>query len=181
MQPAVRQAKEREAGEIARVFIDSMRSTHQGHLPASLLDFSYEESEQNWKRSLQGIALDEQNSECIYIATGRDGRIAGVAMGGPVRGEHPLYAGELYILYLLPAHQRQGLGRALMRAVAQHLAGCGMQGLLVRVLASNEPARNFYTAMGGKSILEEEVEQEGVVLNLVGYAWADTEPLQHGL
>ncbi len=92
-----------------------------------------------------------------------------------------LSAGELYILYILPAHQRQELGLALRRAVAQHLAGYDIQGLLVQVRASNEPARGFYTDMGSRLILQEDIEQRGVVLKLVCYAWVDTEPLQRGL
>jgi len=31
------------------------------------------------------------------------GDLIGLAMGGPERSSHPLYLGELYVLYLLPA------------------------------------------------------------------------------
>ena len=153
---------------------------HRDHVPAaSLLDFSYEESERNWARSLSEIQAAGQaaSRECIYVAEDPGGQVVGLAMGGPERTGHPLYTGEIYVLYLLPAFQRQGLGRRLVRAVAHHLASHHMRGLLIRVLRANAPARAFYESLGGQLVLQEQIEEDGVVLDQVAYGWPDLNDL----
>src|SRR4051794_13563546 len=118
----LREAQERDAPALARVIVDSYRHAHRDHIPAALLDqFTYEESERNWRRTLSEIATATDSPERIYVAETPDGQVVGVAMGGPERSGHPLYTGEVYVLYLLPAVQRQGLGRRLMATVAGHL------------------------------------------------------------
>ena len=47
-----------------------------------------------------------------------------------------------------------------------------MNGLLIRVLSANQAARNFYEALGGELVIHEVIEEEGVVLDQVGYDWA---------
>ena len=120
------------------------------------------------------------NKECIYVAERTDGQmveIIGVAMGGPERTADPDYQGEIYVLALSPAYQRQGLGRMLVRTVAEQLYSYHMNGLLIRVLSANQAARKFYEALGGELVLHEEIEEEGVVLDQVGYGWADVNSL----
>jgi ribosomal protein S18 acetylase RimI-like enzyme len=87
-----------------------------------------------------------------------------VSMGGPERSNHPLYTGEIYVLYLLPAYQRQGIGRQLTISVVERLVEQEMDSLLIRVLQTNAPAHRFYEALGGQLVPEvEEAER-----NLVG-------------
>ena len=178
LQVLVRPAKEDDARGIARAFVDTFLSAYRDLGPASLLQFSYEDSERNWRRSIHDIQVnaDSENSkECIYVAERTHGRtveIVGVAMGGPERTANPDYQGEVYVLALLPAYQRQGLGRILVRTVAEQLHGYHMNGLLIRVLSANQAARNFYEALGGELVIHEVIEEEGVVLDQVGYDWA---------
>ena len=183
MQILVRTARESDAQGIAHAFVDSMLSAYRDLGPASLLQFSYEDSERNWRRSIHDIQVDAENDnskECIYVAEHTHGQtveIVGVAMGGPERTAHPDYQGEVYVLALLPAYQRQGLGRLLVRTVAEQLHSYHMNGLMIRVLSANQAARKFYEAMGGELVLHEEIEEEGVVLDQVGYGWADVSSL----
>jgi ribosomal protein S18 acetylase RimI-like enzyme len=183
LQVLVRPAKEEDARGIARAFVDTFLSAYRDLGPASLLQFSYEDSERNWRRSIHDIQVDAENEnskECIYIAERTHERtveIVGVAMGGPERTAHPDYQGEVYVVALLPAYQRQGLGRILVRAVAEQLYSYHMNGLLIRVLSDNQAARNFYGALGGELVLHEVIEEEGVVLDQVGYGWADVNSL----
>src|SRR5690242_8988579 len=168
------EAQERDAPALARVIVDSYRSAHRDHIPAALLEqFTYAESERNWRRTLGEIAAAADSLERIYVAEDPGGQVVGVAMGGPERNDHPRYHGEVYILYLLPAVQRQGLGRRLMAAVAGHLLAHEMPSLLVRVLRDNAPARRFYEALGGQLVLEEQIEEDGFVLEQVAYGWSD--------
>ena len=170
----IREAHERDAPALARVLIDSRRSAHRDHMPAeSLLRLSYEESARNWARKLQEISASALSRERIFLAETDAGEPVGVAMGGPERTNHPRYAGEVYILYLLPAYHRQGLGRLLTQAVVTWLIQSGMPSFLIRVLKANLPARGFYEALGGQLVLEEQIEEDGAVLDQVAYGWTD--------
>lgn len=158
----IRAAHERDAPALARVFIGSRRSAHRDHIPeTSLLRISYEESERNWTRKLQEIRASAQSRERIFLAETDTGEPVGVAMGGPERTNHPRYAGEVYILYLLPAYQRQGIGRLLTQAVVAWLIQSGMPSFLIRVLKANTPARGFYEALGGSSSWKSTLRKTG--------------------
>ena len=87
-------------------------------------------------------------------------------------GRYPEYEGELYAAYLRE-HQRKGLGRQLLGAVAEGLAAKGRHSLLAWVLAEN-PSRLFYEAVGGKLLGSQEIEIGGVTLEEVAYGWDDT-------
>ena len=52
---------------------------------------------------------------------------------------------ELAWLYVDPAHQRRGIGRALVRYAVSQCAG---QPMSVEVLCGNEPARQLYASEG---------------------------------
>jgi hypothetical protein len=49
----------------------------------------------------------------------------------------------------------------------------GMPSFLIRVLKANIPARSFYQALGGQLVLEEQIEEDGAVLDQVAYGWTD--------
>ena len=98
--------------------------------------------------------------------------------GGPERTNHPRYAGEVYILYLLPAYHRQGIGRLLTQAVVAWLIQSGMPSFLIRVLKANTSARGFYEVLGGQLVLEEQIEEDGAVLDQVAYGWTDASSVQ---
>ena len=171
----VRKAQESDATALAHVLVDSMRSAHRDQVPeASLMKLTYEESERNWARALREINEAAESEEWIFIAEDDAENPVGVAMCGPERNSHPLYAGEVYVLYVLPAYHRQGIGRRLLEAVVGQLIRQEMPSLLIRVLKANAPARRFYEVLGGQLVLEEQqVEEDGTVLDLVAYGWTD--------
>jgi len=82
--------------------------------------------------------------------------------------------GEVHVLYVDPHHQRRGVGRALLEAVAGRLAARGRRRLLVGVLAANAPARRFYEATGGRLLGQRSIEDDGGVLDEAVYVWEDT-------
>lgn len=55
---------------------------------------------------------------------------------------------ELLTLAVAPEKRRQGLGRALVTAVAANARGLGAAALFLEVAATNTPARNLYSACG---------------------------------
>lgn len=178
----IREAELRDAAAMARVSVDSYRAAHRHQIPeASLMQFTYEESEGNWARAIRELSEADERQEYIYVADDENGLVIGVVMGGPERSHHPLYTGEVYFLYLLPAYQRRDIGRKLTIGVVERLVEQGLSSLLIRLLKANAPARRFYEALGGQLVpdVEEQMEERGAVLNLVAYGWRDASELQH--
>jgi RimJ/RimL family protein N-acetyltransferase len=77
-----------------------------------------------------------------------DGDIAGFV--GVGRSRDPDADGELYVIYVDPAHWRSGVGRELMRAGEQRMHELGYRRVVLWVLDDNPRARRFYEAAGWK-------------------------------
>jgi GNAT superfamily N-acetyltransferase len=134
---------------------------------------SYEGFEARWR----GWTGQPGGPGIFYVAELRSGRMVGFASGGPRREErYPEYEGELYAAYLLREHQRKGLGRRLIGAVAEGLAAMGKRSMLAWVLAKN-PSRPFYEALGGKLLGSQGIGIGGVALEEVAYGWDDVRVL----
>ena len=168
-QTLIREARRADAPQIARVHVDSWRTTYSGIVPADFLaKMSYEDFEARWSDWLTA-----GGSVVVYVAESPRGRIFGFASGGPQsEGRYPEYEGELYTAYLLREHQRRGLGRRLIGAVAEGLAAEGRRSMLAWVLAEN-PSRLFYEAIGAKLLGSQVIEIGEVALEEVAYAWND--------
>jgi GNAT superfamily N-acetyltransferase len=174
MEPAqVREARQEDAAAIARVHVDSWRTSYRGIVPEGFLSgLSYEDFEGRW----QGRLRDVGDPRWAYrVAELPSGRIVGFASGGPRQeSAYADYGGELYTLYLLREHQGAGMGRRLFSSVARGLAEGGITSLLAWVLARN-PSRRFYEAVGGKLLGSQEIEIGGARLEEVAYGWPDIE------
>ncbi|MCL6454130.1 MAG: GNAT family N-acetyltransferase [Alicyclobacillus sp.] len=165
----IRRATPADAAAVARVHVDSWRTTYRGIVPNDFLDgMSYEASAARWQRLFAAGDPDY----AMFVATVGDGTVIGFANGGHIRTADPEFSGELYALYLLATHQRQGIGAQLWQAVANHLVRRGMDSLLVWVLAENSACR-FYEAMGGQPMREAEAEIGGKRLREIGYGWRE--------
>jgi GNAT superfamily N-acetyltransferase len=166
----VRKARQEDATAIARVHVDSWRTTYRGIVPDGFLaEMSYEDFEDRWREWLRNIG-----EPCwVYrVAELPSGQIVGFASGGPRQGPpYTDYAGELYTLYLLREHRRAGIGQGLFGSVAHGLAEGGTYSLLAWVLARN-PSRHFYEAVGGELLGSQEIEIGGARLEEVAYGWA---------
>lgn len=162
----VREATIADAPGIARVHIDSWRTTYKGIVPQRIIDsFTYEAREELWRR-----ALSPDNATFVYVAEDADGQIVGFASGGPARQDAPKHESELYAIYLLQEHQGRGIGRQLFDAVVRTLVDRGMRSMAIWVLADNL-ACGFYEAMGGRKVYERQEEADDVVLDEIGYGW----------
>ncbi len=168
---AIRRAEPADAAGIARVHVDSWRTSYQGIVPADYLaGLSYERWQQRWDDILTGT----DGGEVVYVAEDESGQIVGFAAGGPERNGDPVYRGKLHAIYILAGYQGRGTSRRLMGAVAADLAAAGIHALRLWVLAENAPARRFYAALGGVPLREKTVDLGGVPVVEVAYGWADT-------
>jgi len=169
----IREAVLADAAAIARVHVDSWRTTYQGIVPDGYLaSLSYEQREHVWQGNLSAVRAEE----FVYVAQDDGDRVVGFASGGPQNSGDAEYAGELYAIYLLASYQGQGIGRQLVMAVTRRLLQADLPSMLVWVLASN-PSRSFYEALGGKELYEKPITIGGASLVEVAYGWPDLSAL----
>jgi GNAT superfamily N-acetyltransferase len=163
----IREATIEDIPGIARVHVDSWRTTYKGIVPQRIIDsFTYEQREALWRRYIPG------NASFVYVAD-VGGEVVGFASGGPARQEEaPDHAGQLYAIYLLQEHQGKGIGRRLFDAVVRELVRRGLYSMAIWVIAEN-PACGFYEAMGGSKVYERLEEADDKMLLEIGYGWDD--------
>lgn len=174
----IREASPSDAAAIAKVHVDSWRTTYAGILPSEFLaSLSYAGRERLWSEVLS--IYKERNS--VYVAEDESGAIIGFASGGAEREGDAAYSGELYAIYLPESQQRRGIGRRLTVAVARRLLERGFDSMLLWVLADN-PACEFYEALGAKRIREKITAVGGVEVVEAAYGWRNLRELveSHG-
>ena len=169
----IRLAQPTDAAALARVHVDTWRTAYPGIVPDEhLASLSYEARAKRWEETLSTT----DGPGFVYVAQDDSGHVVGFATGGPERSGDPIYRGELYAIYLLPSHQRKGIGRHLVAAVANRLMQMGFHSMLIWVLTQN-PSRKFYEALGGLPVREKEIVIGGATLTEVAYGWPDIRPL----
>jgi GNAT superfamily N-acetyltransferase len=137
-----------------------------------LASLSYEARAKRWEETLSTT----EGPGFVYVAQDDSGNVVGFATGGPERSGDPIYRGELYAIYLLPSHQRKGIGRHLVAIVVNRLMQMGFDSMLIWVLTQN-PSRKFYEALGGQPVREKEIVIGGATLTEVAYGWPDIRAL----
>ncbi len=105
------------------------------------------------------------------------GAIIGFGSSGPQPDASLPCSGEIRALYVLRTAQRQGVGRALMAAVARDLLAQGHASASLWVLEGNVPARRFYEALGGRELARREQQREGFSAVGIAYGWPDLNAL----
>lgn len=169
----VRLATPDDADAIERVRTDTWRAAYRGHMPDAVLDgLSYDGAR---RRALM-VAMPHERF-ALVAEHGRE--VVGFCLGGPARVSDGERRGEVYAIYVLPAHQGHGHGAALLRAGARELAERDLGGMIVWVLRENSAARRFYERMGGRYLAGADTmrEIEGATVTESAYVWDDLAPL----
>lgn len=177
----IRPAYPADAATIARIHVDTWRSTYAGMIPdKTLVGMSVERHQRQWTRQLLGRRGDEftlvaQDARHGIVGFGSAGRSRGPAALGQGRGQGPgLYDGEVFTLYVQPDCQGAGIGRRLLKDLFEGLRKRGMNSAVIWVLAMN-PSRFFYEAMGGARAAGREERLWGELLPEYAYGWATLE------
>lgn len=169
----IRPAVESDIQSIAEVHVASWHSTYVGIVPQSVLDhLSVAQRMKSWSATV----LRPVPQSSVMVAEDDSGQVVGFVAYGRERQGRGEFDGEVFAIYLLPAVQRRGLGRALIRAAARELQALNMGSLLLWVLADN-PACHFYAALGGELVDETTIRLGGAELREVAYGWHDLMPL----
>jgi ribosomal protein S18 acetylase RimI-like enzyme len=176
---SIREARPEDAPRMARVRIDTWRDAYRGIVPDDYLDSMSYEATENFLRQ---VLWENNRGSFAFVAEDAAGEVVGIAIAGAVLGaKEEVYRGEIYILYVLPSHQRQGHGRGLVRACALGLVQRGLTPIMLWTFAENV-ARGFYEALGGVVVHSKEEDMGGKRVIEVAYGWLDPNPLYtHGL
>jgi len=131
---AIRFARPGDAGQIARIDIESWADAYGRIMPRE-----YIERRRLVRRAATWHhALDR--GEAVLVAQA-DRRLVGFgALQGP----------EISMLYLLPTYQGRGIGRLLFRRLLEEIRDAGHDAAHLWVLVNNHRARRFYAANGGR-------------------------------
>jgi ribosomal protein S18 acetylase RimI-like enzyme len=171
----IRRATIDDATALARVHVDTWRTTYRGMVPDDYLaSLSYEKRTARCTEQIQATLAG--NFE-IIVAENEDGQIVGFVDGGPNREDDPIYKGELYAIYILQAYQGRGIGKRLVPPLAKSLMAMGLDTMLLWVLTENTLARRFYESLGGRYVRTSMWEVGGVSIEEVAYGWLDIRSL----
>jgi ribosomal protein S18 acetylase RimI-like enzyme len=165
----IREARVEDAAGIARVHVDSWRSTYAGIVPDTYLaNISYERRERRWCDILGNTPSNQYH----FVAVNDEGYVVGFVSGGSERNADPMYQAELYSIYLLQEYQGQGIGRQLTYKLVEKFLQSGITSMLLWVFVDN-PACRFYEALGGQRLRVEQADFDGVMVAEVAYGWLD--------
>ncbi len=171
----IREAREEDVFGMAKVRVDTWRVAYKEIMPDDLLEnLSYQATAERWRKAFWE---DKDPNVAVFVAENEQSEIIGIAICGLESNQDPIYQGEIYVLYVLPEYQRQGIGRRLVASCAEYLIQqLRVKTMLIWVLADN-PYRRFYESLGGKVIQEKTKEFGGKMLSEVGYGWEEISEL----
>lgn len=172
----IRAATPADAAGIARVHVDSWRTTYPGIVPDDYLArMSYKSREQFWGRVLSHQS-ERYDRVIAYVATTTAGEIIGFASTQlPAAPEEPA---DLNTIYLVQAWQRRCIGTRLVIEIVRQLIAAGQHSLLVWVAMNNQGGRRFYEALGGQLAESRQVTFGELTLDEVAYRWPDLASLE---
>jgi ribosomal protein S18 acetylase RimI-like enzyme len=160
----IRRAKSVDATAVATVHDESWRAAYQGIIPGTELDKLINRRGPDWWDS-----AIRKGSRIALLQFGD--QIAGYSNYGRNRARSLSYDGEVYELYLRPEFQGLGFGRRLFTAARKDLTQSGLKTMVVWALSDNEPAVEFYRALGGRAVARSSERFGSKVLDKVAYAW----------
>ena len=165
----IRKAKMDDAAGIAKVHVDSWRTTYKGMMPQSFLDrLSYDERTALWEKNM----ADATNE--IYVAENENGQIIGFVTGGKRAENTEAGATDLTAIYLLEEWQGLGVGKQLLKQIMSCFQEQGFRKVYVDVLAANK-TRHFYQYYGAEYVKNVQFEMDGETIDEELYVWNSVE------
>src|ERR687883_271853 len=141
----VRPAKAADATAVASTHDEAWRSAYQGIIPGAELEKLINRRGPQWWDS--AIRKGSRVSVLVF-----GDKVAGYANYGRNRARSLHFDGEIYELYLRPEFQGLGFGRRLFNAARRDLLQSGLKSMVIWALSDNDPATEFYRALGGRMV-----------------------------
>ena len=163
----IRSSQKDDMPAMSRVYVQTWQDTYLGVVPYGYL---YAMSAPQLE---QGFLNEQQSRQVISYVAEDAGGVTGFISGGYERQGDNIYNGEIYALYVLKNHQRQGTGTKLVSALATQLNHFGIYSMLVWVLEHN-PYRRFYEKLNGIYLRNYRMPFAGAVIDVAAYGWLDT-------
>jgi len=132
-----------DARRVAEIHVRTWQAAYVGIVPDEYLaSLSVEKREAMWRE-----AIDKQLPELLLARV--DGDVAGwVSFDASRDKDAAPGTGEIWALYVDPAHWAGGIGRALLQRARERLDERGFASISLWVLAANTRAIRFYEAAG---------------------------------
>ena len=164
----VRQGRPDDMEQIAAIKVDNWRDTYASLLPPTVLaefvDLDHARAE---------LRASTARPDAIFlVADDAGGVVTGFALAYLEHGPNPW----LESLHVATAVRGQGVGTALLKALAGILAANGYRTLSLGVIKGNEGAGRLYRRLGAKLLAIEPTQWAAGVDHEV-YHWADLAPL----
>ena len=142
----VRRATPEDAERVGEIKVLGWRAAYAGLLPdATLNALSAADQAERFRAR---IADSATAGSPIVRVTELEGEVVGYVNSGPYRWDELPGFGEIYALYVDPAHWGAGAGRQLMAAAELDLARQGFADAALWVLEANSAGRRFYEHVG---------------------------------
>jgi ribosomal protein S18 acetylase RimI-like enzyme len=162
----VRPAKAADAAAVASTHDEAWRSAYQGIIPGAELEKLINRRGPQWWDS--AIRKGSRVSVLVF-----GDKVAGYANYGRNRARSLHFEGEIYELYLRPEFQGLGFGRRLFTAARRDLVQSGLKSMVIWALSDNDPATEFYRALGGRMVARSSEKFGPKSLDKVAFAWTN--------
>lgn len=140
-----RHATIEDAAGIADIHVRTWQSTYRGLLPEdALAAMTPEQRLPIWVR----IFSNPNSPLRVFVAERNDALVGFVSIGPAQVATEEADAGELFAIYVDPARQGTGVGRALMARAEAAMIDAGVDLAILWVMEGNERAQRFYHEHG---------------------------------
>jgi len=163
----IRRAIIDDAKDIAKVHVDSWRSTYKNIIPDEFLDnLSYNKREDLWNRNIS------KKGNYVFVVLNNDEEIVGFADCGRRESNNIDNTGNLTSIYLLEEYQGKGVGKLLLKQIFLQFEELGYNRVFVEVLEDNK-TRYFYEYYGAILFKSEKITIADKELKLLIYEWSN--------
>lgn len=165
----IREANLSDAFSIAKVNVDTWRTTYKGTVSDEYLnELSFHKMEKKWTNFINNSSRDKKY---IFVADDDENGVIGFASCGIEREIVNSSNGELYAIYIMEDYQNRGIGRLLFNCVVKKLEELKFNFMLIWALEDNHEACQFYELMGGKKVKQKYIKIGSDTFNEVAYEW----------
>ncbi|MFJ7678671.1 GNAT family N-acetyltransferase [Peribacillus sp. NPDC097198] len=161
----IRRATLADVIDIAKVHVDSWRSTYKNIIPDEFLKkLSYDQRTDLWIRNIS------KEGNYVFVAENNEGEIVGFADCGKKEKNTVTESGDLTSIYLLEEYQGKGIGKQLLKQLFLQFQALGFNRVFVEVLEDNN-TRYFYEYYDASLLKSEKITIAGAEMNLLIYEW----------